>query len=537
MSKKNFLQGAAILTVAGLLVKVLGAFYRIPLGNMIGDEGMGYYQTSYVFYNLMFAISTSGLPVAIAKLVSEKRALNDFRGAQKVFRVTFFTMLVLGLLTSLTILFGAKYIVYSIVKIPNAYYAVLALAPALLFSPLMSAYRGYFQGMQNMTPTATSQVVEQLFRVLAGLILASVLINKGLSYAAGGASFGASIGSFVGFSTMLVIYFSKRKDIKNEIRNSKKFKSEGTFSILNKILKIAVPITIGASIVPLIGFIDVTIVMDRLKYLGFSNAEASGLYGQLTGFAQTLINFPQIFSIALSVSLVPAISHAMAKRDINTVNRTISTGIRATLMIGLPAAIGLSILSTPIMKLLYYNTEVSVQESSGNILRVLAFSIIFLTLVQTLTAILQGMSKQNIPVINLVIGAVIKIIITYVLTGIPGIGIMGAVIGTIITYMIAALLNYIAIKRNIKIRLSFLNTVLKPIISVTVMGIAVWITYNYLNNIISDKIATILSIGIGAITYGIALLFTGTITSSDFEVLPNGYKISKILKKVGLLRS
>lgn len=536
MSKKSFFKGAAILTIAGILVKVLGAFYRIPLGNMIGDEGMGYYQTAYPLYNLMYALSTSGIPVAIAKLVSEKRALNDFVGAQKVFKVAFIGMLIGGLASSLTILFGTKYIVNNFLS-PNAYYAIIALVPALLFSPLMSAFRGYFQGMQDMTPTALSQVVEQLFRVIVGLLLASFLLDRGLEFAAGGASFGASIGAVFGFIIVLVIYFYKRKEAIKELKSSSKQFVESTGSIIKKILAISIPISFGASVVPLIGLIDVAIVMDRLRYLGFSEVEANGLYGQLSGFAQTLINFPQVFSIALAVSLVPAISAGMARRDINSVNNTISSGIRATLIIGLPSAFGLSILATPIMKLLYYNTDISVQQSSGSILSILAYSIIFLTIVQTFTAILQGMGKQMVPVINLLIGAVVKTIVTYILTGIPGIGIMGAVIGTIVAYMIAAILNFIAIKKYISIRLSVIDTFLKPLISVIIMTIVVYFTYNYSQNIIGAKVATIASIFIGGIIYGIALLFTGTITSKDFELFPKGDVISKQLKRLGLLRN
>lgn len=537
MSNKNFLKGAAILGLAGILVKILGAIYRIPLGNIIGDKGMGYYQTAYPLYNLMFAISTSGIPIAIAKLVSEKRALGDYRGAQRVFKISFIGLVIGGILTSSFVYFGAEFIVNQIGN-SNAYYSMIALAPALLFVPIMSAFRGYFQGRQNMTPTAFSQVMEQLFRVIVGLTLTYQFLSmdKGLAVAAGGASFGASAGAILGTFAILFIYLKKRKSIKQELKKAAEYSQEKTRDIIKSILSIAIPITIGSSVVPLISTIDVAIVMRRLQDIGFSEAKASGLYGQLAGMAQTLINFPQVFSIALAMSLVPAISSAFATKDYADIRRTTRSGVRVTLLIGLPAAMGLFILSTPIIKLLYFKNPLEVQQSAGEILGVLSFSVVFLTLVQSLTAILQGLGKPFIPVRNLIIGALVKLVLTYTLTGIEEIGIKGAAISTISAYVIAATLNFIEVKKRTKTHFKLIDIFVKPIISVSIMTIVVWLVYNNINTIITPKLATIVAIIMGAISYGISLLVTGTITSRDFELLPAGDKISNILRKFGLMR-
>ncbi|MGO1477911.1 putative polysaccharide biosynthesis protein [Senegalia sp. (in: firmicutes)] len=537
MSKDNFLKGAAILSIAGFLVKILGAVYRIPLANMIGDTGIGYYQTAYPIYTLMFALSTAGIPVAIAKLVSEKNSIGDYRGAQRVFRISFIGLLIGGVLTSSFVFFGAKFIVGKLEN-TNAYYALIALAPALLFTPIMSAFRGYFQGRQDMTPTAISQVIEQIARVGIGLALVAVLLNldKGLPMAAGGASFGASAGGFFGSLVIIYIYMKRRKKIRKQIRRSEKFEKEDTSKIIRNILIIAIPITIGASVVPLFGAIDVAIVMRRLQDIGYTQKEASGLYGQLTGMAQTLINFPQVFSVAIGASLVPAISTAFARKNFSEIKKTATSGIRVTLLIGLPAAMGLFILAEPIIKLLYFSNPLEVQQSAGSILKVLSFSVIFLTLVQSLTAILQGMGKAFIPVRNLIIGALAKVVIVYVLTGIPGIGVKGAAISTIIAYVIASFLNLRAVRKYAKIRFNLMDIFLKPVLSVAIMSIVVAITYNIFEGFIGLKLATVVSIGFGGISYLFALLLTSTITSKDFELLPGGTKLSNKLKKIGLLR-
>lgn len=535
MSKKSFLKGAVILGAAGILVKVLGAFYRIPLVNLIGDEGMGYYQTSYPIYNLLFAISTAGLPVAIAKLVSEKRALGQYKNAQRIFRISFLGLIIGGVLTSSIIFFGSGMIV-SYLENPKAYYAMMALTPALLFVPIMSAIRGYFQGRQNMVPTACSQIVEQIFRVGIGLYLAYILLDKGLDKAAGGAAFGASAGAIGGTILMVLIYLYNRKNIKDEIRTDSTEVYESTNQIIKNILIIAIPITIGAAIVPLINSIDVAIVMRKLQVIGYTKIEASKLYGRMAGMAQTLINFPQVFSIALSMSLVPAISAAYATLDYKNVRDISISGIRVSLVIGLPAALGLYALAVPIMKLLYFTQSLEVQESAGSILSVLAFSVIFLALVQSMTGILQAIGKPFIPVRNLIIGAACKVVITYTLTGIKSINIYGAVIGTICAYAIASILNYISVKKYVNIKPNFIDVFIKPAVAAIIMLIAVKISYLYIYKFIPGRLTTIIAIIIGGIIYGVALIVTGAITQRDFEIIPKGNKIVKVLRKYRLIR-
>ncbi|MFA7215442.1 MAG: polysaccharide biosynthesis protein, partial [Bacillota bacterium] len=305
MQKHSLIKGTLILGIAGVIVKVIGAIYRIPLANIITSEGMGYYGSAYPIYGFLIAISTTGLPTAISKLVSEKTALGLPGEAYRVFRVSFATLFVVGLVSSTALFAGSKYLV-GVLQNPKAYYSMLAVAPALFFVPLMSAFRGYFQGLQNMVPTALSQIFEQLGRVAVGFALAVVLLPRGLEYAAAGASFGASSGAVAGLITIYIIYVIYRKRMMTGLQEVPAHAREPVKSILYRLFAIAIPITLGTSVMPLMTLIDLSIVVRRLQFAGFSVEQSNSMYGQLSQMAATLINFPQVITVALAASLVPA---------------------------------------------------------------------------------------------------------------------------------------------------------------------------------------------------------------------------------------
>lgn len=522
---QNYLKGAAVLGIAGIIVKILGAVYRIPLSNIIKDEGIGYYQTAYPIYVLLLTISTAGIPVAIAKLVSEKRALGDYRNAHKVFKVSLVGLVALGILTSLTVAVGAEKIVESIGN-PNAYYALLALAPALLFVPIMAAFRGFFQGSQTMFPTALSQVLEQLFRVATGLGLTVLLLDKGLPMAAGGASFGGSMGAIIGAVTIIIIYLKRRSSIKDEIATTIISKEYPVRSIIKDLLLIAVPITIGSAIAPIMNTVDAALVFRRLQDIGYTSETANDLYGQLTGMAQTLVNLPQVFSIAISMSLVPAISTASARKARDELGGLISSGIRMTLLIGLPAALGMFVLAKPIIALLYFNNEPDVIASTGDILTYLSLGVVFLTLVQALTAIIQGLGKPIIPVRNLFFGALAKITLTYVLTGIPAINVKGAAISTVTAYAVAATLDFYYVIKMANADIDLKKILLKPLMSSLGMAAVAKLGYMAMSSVMPDKLATVGAVGLGVVVYGVLLIVTGTITKEDLAMFSKGGRIA-----------
>lgn len=533
MSRKTFLQGAIILGVAGVIVKILGAFFRIPLANMIGDEGMGYYQTAYPIYVFLLVLSTAGIPTAISKIVSEKNAVGNRYGAHRVFKISFILMFAIGIVTSSILFFGAKYIV-EILKNPGAYYSMIAIAPALLFTPIMAAYRGYFQGLQDMKPTAVSQIVEQFIRVAVGFSLAFVFISEGLEVAAAGASFGAAAGAVGGSVLLIWIYLGRRKSINEELKHSSHTSIESASQILKRVFIIAIPITIGAAIMPIMNMVDVAIVMRRLQAVGFTPEAANSLYGQLTGMAGPIINFPQVLSMGIAMSLVPVISDAYERKDYSFLRLNVESGVRISMLIGLPCAFGLITLSEPIMLLLYPMQKASAVSAAAS-LSILAFGIIFLSLVQTLTGILQGLGKPSIPVVNLFIGGIFKIAATYILTGMPSINIKGAAFGTLIAYTIATVLNLNAVKKYTNSKFDIKLTVIKPLISAIAMSLSVYFIFHFLVDFFGSNLSTAISILVGAFVYGLTLIITKGITYQDLEVTPKGKKMANLLIKLKLL--
>lgn len=527
----SFLKGAAILSLAAIVIKILGAIYRIPLSNLIKSEGMGYYQTAYPFYTLLLTVSTAGFPVAIAKIVSEKRSIGDYRAANKVFKVALIALAGFGVVSSAYLTLNARNIVENIQN-PKAFYALIALAPALVFVPVMSVFRGYFQGSQNMVPTAISQIAEQFFRVVFGLSLTYFLLPRGVEVAAGGASMGGTIGAVAGTFAIVTVYLKKKPEINKEINLSPETDNYSAKDILKDLLVIAIPITLGAAIIPIMDYIDLKLVLKRLQTINFTEAMANDLYGNFKGMAQTLINLPQVFAVALSMSLVPAISNSKAGESKEKTKSIIESGIKVTLLIGLPSALGLFTLSRPIIQLLYYKNSLETIISTGKILRVLSLGVVFLTLVQSLSAILQGLGKPLIPAINLFIGAILKAILTYILVGIEWINIYGAAFSTVIAFATAAILNIIYISKFEAYNLNIWKLIKKPLFSSLGMALVVSLSYKILISFLSNSFSTLISILIGGIFYLVLLLVTGAISKEELKLLPKGGKIINMLEKV-----
>ncbi|WP_432404977.1 putative polysaccharide biosynthesis protein [Wukongibacter sp. M2B1] len=523
----SFIKGAFILGIAAIIAKILGAAFKIPLTNLVNDTGIGYYNSAYPIYGALLAISTAGIPAAIAKMVSERLASGDRYGAHRVFKVSFFVLLVIGLVTSVSLFAGAGVISSFVVKNPKAYYSMIALSPALFFVSIMSAFRGYFQGLQDMRPTAISQIIEQFGRFSVGLYLAYKLSELSIEKAAAGATFGATAGAFLGSIFVTYIYFTYRRKNIEELRRINTV-NESAGEIIKNLLLIAIPITMGAAVLPLMNAIDTGIVMRRLMAIGYEYEVANKLWGQL-GMGNTIINFPQAITAALQVSLVPAIAYVVARKNRVELLKNVEAGIRITLLIALPAAVGLSILSKEIM-LLLYSSKVEAAIGAGEILKISAWGIIFLSLFQTLTGILQGLGKQIVAAVNLFIGAVVKLILSYTLIAIPILNIKGAVIATVIGFALACILNFIFVKIYTKVKFNILQDLLKPVIAVGIMALVVRYSYSFLSLSISNKIATLVSITIGALVYGVMLLMTKALNEKDFELMPGGKKLHKLAR-------
>ena len=547
MSEKNkdtFLQGAATLGIAGVVGKLLGAIFRIPLVWIIGSVGLGYYQTAYPIYVMLVAIATSGFPVAISKMVSARLAIGDKQGADRVFWLVFKIMAAFGIIASAAIFFGADYLLTERFRNPKAYPALIALVPAILFVPLMASFRGYFQGHNDMRPSAISQVIEQLARVVFGIVLAIALAPKGLEYGAAGATFGATAGAITGLGVMLYLYIKRDKGGSSDglAVEQLAFEPESTKHILKELLTIALPIIIGALVMPTMNMIDLALVMGRLEAAGFSNEVANSMYGQLTGMAATLINLPQVITSAIAVSLVPVISAAYAIGNREKLKHNTNLAIRVSLLIGLPAAVGLFVLSTPIIQLLYPNEPAA---SVGQLLAIMSIGVVFLSLIQSFTSVLQGMGRAHIPVINLFIGAGVKIVLTFVLTGISWLNVKGAAISTVSAYIVAATLDYISVRAFTNLKADFNLVILKPLITAGFMGICARGSYEIimlalgftgLSAFGQNAIATLSGVLIGGLVYVFTLFRIKAITIEELESMPKGQKMVNKLKKLKIIK-
>ena len=527
MSSQSFLKGTFVLAISNLVVKILGSIFRIPLGNLIESDGIGYYQTAYPLFVAVLAISTSGMPTAISKMVAERIKLKRYKTAHKIFRISFIMLSTMGVLSFLIFLFGAGFLA-DMLKDKNAYYSIKALSLALLIVPCVKAFRGYFQGRGNMVPTSFSQISEQFVRVFMGLFLAYILLPKGKPVAAAGAAFGASLGGVAAFIVIVLIYIKNKRMIAQEIKLCDEKVEEDTSKLIRQMLSIAIPIIIGSLVIPLMNTIDSAMVKTRLMSGGLTYSNANSLFGQYAGMAMTIVNLPQALTISIATSIVPAVSESFVVRDMKNLRKNIVLGTRMSNLIAMPCFVGVMLLSTPIMKLLYPKEPSSI----GEILFVMAFTIVLIALLQTFTAILQAVGKPMLPVINLFIASIFKLILTYVLTAIPSINVKGAAIGTIAAYSIAMVLDYICIKKMLKVNFRLKDSVLKPAIMSALMGVVIFISYNLSFMLIKNmKLACLVAMIFGGATYLFELFFMGGLSKSELLSIPFGKKIAKKIYK------
>ncbi len=528
-SSGNVVKGAAIIGIAGVFVKILGAIFKIPLTNWMGSVGISYYTLAYVIYAVLLVLSTAGFPVAISKLVSENNAKGQYLNAKKVLKTSLGMMMFLGGVSAAICYFGANaYANY--VENPLAAQAIKSIAPALLFVPLLSSFRGFFQGRQNMNPTAISEIIEQSIRVIVGFALTRILLTRGLPEAAAGASFGASAGSFAAMIFMIIVFVMYRSRLNREILSGSEF-VEDTVTIVKKVLAIAIPIIIGAEIIPIMYTIDATVIMKRLVATGWSQDEAKYLYGLMGGYCNSLVNMPEFLIQAIAISIVPAIAHASARKDMEDVDRCITTGYKLTTIIAFPCMIGLLVLCKPILSLLYSAQVEEAMEAIPTFI-VMTFSIVTLALYETSTGALQAIGKQVIPLKHVAICAVIKVILTFLFVGIKSVNIVGAAASSVVAYLFAFVLNERAVIKYTGAKMDLMSIYIKPVIASLVMGVCAFGSYKGLEIIIGSKLAVCIAILVGVISYGIMVIAIKVATPEDISEMPKGEKLNGIIRKV-----
>lgn len=530
--KSVFIKQAAILAVAGLLVRVLGFIYRLPLTDMLGDEGNGIYSSGFYLYNFFLVMSSSGLPVAISKLISERISLGQYTNAKKVFKVSIILATISGFIGCITMFFTAEWFC-SFIESPKSYYTILTLAPTVLVVSIMSVFRGYFQGFGTTVPTAISQVVEQIFNAVFSVYLAYLLVGLGVEFGAAGGTAGTGIGALASLIYIFILFIRKRKSINNSILEDKiTYKVETVKEITIKIIKTVVPIITGTAIFSMTNLIDMQMVTKGLSSTGvFSEAEVLSLYGQLTGKYVTLTTLPVSISTALAVAIIPSIASNVAKKETSVLKEKISTSLRLTMILSIPAAFGLGFMAKPILQLLFPN-----HFDGALLLQTGALSIIFLSLCQIVTGILQGIGKLKVPAINALIGSLIKIPINYFLISIPSINVIGAIISTTVCYVVASFLNLRALKKATNVSPDYKDVLLKPTIASLVMGIACVLSYKGLLIISnSNSFATIISIFVAMFVYLFVMIIIKGFYREDLKLVPLGNKIIKVLDRFKLL--
>ena len=522
------LKGTAIIGMAGIVVKILGAIFRIPLTNWVGSVGMSYYQVAYNIYNAFILMAIAGFPVAISRLVSENLARKQNENAQKIFRVATALMGIIGGLSAGVCFFGADFLATKVGN-PPAAMALRSIAPALFFVPILSAFRGFFQGRRNMRPTALSEIIEQLFRVIVGFILARVFLSKGLPETAAGASFGATVGSIIALCFMLMVFWLYRNILRREKIVGKEY-LEDTKSIAKKILFIAVPIIIGAEIMPIMYTIDMSIIMRRLQATGWTQEESKYLYGLMSGYCNSLIAMPEFLIQAIAISMVPSIAFARAKGARREMEHNISIGYKLTTLIAFPCMIGLLVLSKPILLLLFPSKASEALDAVPTFM-ILTISIVTIALYETSTGALQAIGKQVIPVRNVAVGALAKIILTFVLVGIRGINVKGAAISSVVAFFIAFILNELAVKKHTGFEINFMEVYIKPFIAAAVMGAFAFGGYKLLALLMGNSLATCFGILIGVIVYAVLVVTMKIATPDEIAEIPYGHKLNRLISK------
>ena len=514
----TIMKGAAVLVIAGIVSKIFGAVFRIPLTNMIGAEGQAYYSAAYSVYNLLFVIATAGFPVAISRMVSSRIALGDYINAHKSYRLAMKFSAALG-----------------VVSAAGAEASMKAMSVALLFTPLVASMRGYYQGRQDMKPTGITEVVEQMIRVIVGLSLAYMFYKTSLENAAAGATFGASAGIIAALIVMAVIYV-KDKSKRSRLLSESLVFEESDRHRFKELILFLVPITIGSAVMPIMFNIDAAIVVRRLLATGWDKQMAEALYGLMGGYCDPIINLPNVFIDAICISLMPAVTASFTLHNKEELSGNIKTGLKTMMIIAYPCTIGLVVLARPILTMLYYK-QIDEAEMAVPTMQILALTIVTLAIMRTFSTSLQGIGKMMLPVGNLFIGAVVKAIVSYILLGIPSININGAAIGSVIAYVTAGILNYRALRKYADIELDAKGIFIRPLIAAVIMGAATIAAYKLIYmGTSSNTIATMLSIVVAVAVYFVTIFKSGAVTRDEIELIPKGELIYRIAVKMKIAR-
>jgi len=548
VKKQGFVHGAVILMGANILVKIIGACFKIPLQHIVGLGPMSYFSSAYNFYAMFFMISTAGLPVAVSRMIAAAKAKQDDREVNQIFKLSFWLFFALGIAGTVILISSSK-VIASVSEMPELYKCIIIIAPTIFFVCIISAFRGYFQGLQNMTPTAISQVIEAAGKLIIGLSLGYWASKQGYS--------SSVVASYIiiGLTLSVVLsavflFFAKAVATKDKQKNlAYQAPAKSNKQILKTLVIIAIPITIASSITSLSSVIDTLVVVPRLKDigvgLGMTGEVAEKLYGAYTSMVVTIFNLPPTLIYPFSISIIPMISEAITLNHTTVVKNVVTSTFRLVSILSIPMAIGVAVLSRPILLLLYNNEfiytdingkDVYAVDVAAPMLSIIAISILFVTFISVTGACLQAHGYERKSIISTSAGIVAKLISAYILIGNPKIGIYGTPISTTICYLVMLSINFFYIVKYTGIIPNIKEILVKPFIAGIGCGGAAYIAYALFSPIISFKIATVFAIICAAIVYVLLIFLIKGIKEEDVLLLPKGEKILSLLKKCKLMK-
>jgi len=509
MAHQRLIYGAVILFAANLINRILGFIYQYLIMRYIGSEAYGLFYMVFPVYMTALVFATAGIPLAISKMVSEKISLGRFGDAQGIFRIAFISLFLSGLFVSVILFSQTSLIVARFFSDDRVFRVFQICIPSIFIVSISSAFRGYFQGLQNMIPSAVSQICEQITRVIVGFTLSFKFLDQGVEWAAAGLATGMLSGEIIGLLVIIIQYLKRKKYLLNNPCE------QTTRSILSDIFTLSLPISGGRLVSSGLSSLEAFIIPRQLQMAGLTAGSAASLFGQLGGTALTLLSFPSVFTFALATSLVPAISEAMIRKDYKLTRMRCSDSIRFTLILGIPFVLLLNYYAEPLSRL-FNSSEVSA------VLRILTVGGIFTYLQQTTTGILQGLGKTSLPLIHSIISAMIRLPLIFYLTAIPEFGLEGTAWAIVTGYVLMATLNILAIRRLTGFRFEIKSFILLPLVA----GLGMLIIIRLLSDVIPAGTTTgVLLTLIGFSFYFVFLVFTGVINPNEIRKIPLAKKI------------
>lgn len=528
-AKQGFLLGSFILIASNIIVKIIGALYKIPLHRLIGDEGMGYFSTAYNFYSLLLTFSTIGPPAAISAMISAAYAKKDSNTVIRIFKISLALFFAVGFMTSFGLLMLSGKAA-ALIGNRNAALSIAAITPAVFFMCIVSVMRGYFQGLSNMVPTAVSQLVEAICKLALGLGIAAFLRYKGypVYVIAAGTISGISAGTLL--SAAYLVICKKKHKIKTELNK----KALSGRYIMRALLTAALPITISSCVMSLTRFIDNYFILSRLRDIGYTAQSANIAYGNYEALVVTIFSAPAAIVSSVAVAVIPAVSSAIVLENKTLLQKNIESSLRISNIIAMPAGALFMLMPYQILSILY--NEKSALTASG-LLKISGISAVLITLVTLTASIIQAAGKSHLPLISTLVGCAVKTVSGYLMLGSRKFGIRGAAISTLLCYCVIFSINIICLLKIARVKIMISNTFIKPFLCAAGMSVTAKCTFNLLSLKSGSKAVTVFSLIFAGMLYMVLISVSGTITVSDLRGMKISDKIISRLMKIGVIKN